>query len=321
MELAKDLNDIYKNLENLWENIYPIMLFHILFVLAFIFTTGLKLFSSSQVEKVKRSEKFSGLKTFIVSTGLKEKFTWTTLILAIILYLVVFSGLFKIFSSLNIPLVSIKPSINNFYKTTKPINAVTEIAIYSSVDRPSLRDIETAKGFILQDYQSKNPQEYQEGIGIWDSELSKDKTIYYLLVLSFILAAIIIAKSQVDKKRRAHTYMRCSLFLLLNLIAILNLRWWIEQDIEASFVARTNTAFQYVSNGQFGQTRSHSINKDIFDTSGHIDKVKVTRVKDSLRQHFIKQIDSLQIQKNFWISDWGIVTGYFKNRKLWALKN
>lgn len=72
---------------------------------------------------------------------------------------------------------------------------------------------------------------------------------------------------------------------------------------------------------RFGQTRPHSINKEILDTSAYMDKGKTTRMKDILKLHFDKLIDSLPTQKNFWISDWGVVTGYFGNRKVSELKN
>ena len=108
---------------------------------------------------------------------------------------------------------------------------------------------------------------------------------------------------------------------MLNLIAILNLRWWIEQDIEAAFVAKTNIASRYVSTGEYIPTRSHIPTRELYDTSGYIDKVKVAQIKDTLRLHLTKEIDALKVDRNFWISDWGIVSGYFGNRKLWALKD
>jgi hypothetical protein len=321
MELAKDLNDVYKNLQDLWENIYPIMIFHVLFILLFTLITGLKLFSTSQIEKIYHSEKFSGVKRFIISSGLKEKFTWTTLVLALILYLVVFSGLFKIFSSLNIPLVKIKPSFNNFYKDTRPINKLTEIAIYSPIEKPSIGDIEITKGVILEAFQSMNQMEYQEKVGFWETEISKDRTIYDLLILSLTFGIVIILKSKIEKNK-VGTYLRCALFVLLNLMLLINLRWLVEQDVEAVFVAKTNIASRYVSTNEYTPTKSHIPTRDIyFAGSYQTDKNKILLAKEFIKPILVKQLNALKTENNLWISDWSIVSNFFGNRKLYELKD
>lgn len=308
MELAKDLNNIYQSLQGVWENVYPILIFHVLFILLFSMITGIKLFSASRFDALYRSEKISGLKKFMAKTGLREKFNWTTLIILVTLYLVVFSGIFKLFTSLHIPLVSIKLSATDFYREGRPIDTMAYIAMVSTTMEPEIDEIENTKEHIIASLSNDYDLQYL------DREVDKDKTIYYTLVLSFIVALIIIFNSEVEPPRKNKILLRGMLFLLLNIIAIVNIRWWVEQDYEQAFVTKTVFASRMVKSLQYQENKSHVAVRDLKQENGLLSRQKVDSAREEVKKYLERKLNTLQPDGTIWISK------CFGKRKLSELK-
>lgn len=260
MEVVKDINDIYKGLLNFWDTISPAFVFNIIFLIAFTFITGIKIISLSEIEHWLSSESFSRIKNIFKTLGFKNEISWTFIFLCIIFYLTVFTSLVNVLFTLRVPFVS-APTLNeiDFYAERRPLDQMANIARFSAHQPPTLKDVVEAKRVVKEQFEQMDTKGYEAATNDIDySRLVKDITLSKFAIFSLILAIVLFARSKQKNNRRWWVYTsRLFVFLVLNIVVLININWLIYLDIEKQMVQELAAVSNYADT-RYYPTRGYS---------------------------------------------------------------
>ncbi len=231
-----NVNDIYSDITSFWDNIYPIILFHIIFYLLFRFAYG-NISIKSQLEKYVASESFERTKKILQQFELWTKLPFILLISGLI-YLALFNSATSFISSIRLFPFDFVCSHEEFMREYIVKEDLTDIAQYSTDTTGSYNVIDQLRTKYIEEYKAKHPDKYESWVG-WAVKSFSNKIRYFHLFECLLILFILtyIRQIRIKNGKRLRTTFRFFLVLILSIPTLFVLRYQAEQKVEERFIA------------------------------------------------------------------------------------
>ncbi|MBS1634624.1 MAG: hypothetical protein JST26_01795 [Bacteroidetes bacterium] len=231
-----NVNDIYSDITSFWDNIYPIILFHIIFYLLYRFAFG-NLSIKSQLEKYIASDSFERTKKILQQFELWTKLPFILLISTLI-YLALFNSATNFISSIRVFPFDFVYSNDEFMREYIVKEDLTDIARYSTDTTGAYDVIDQLRTKYIEEYKTKHPEKYESWVGWTDKSFSNKLRYFHLfecLLILFIITFLI--QIRIKNGKRLRTTFRVFFVLILSIPTLFVLRYQAEQKVEERFIA------------------------------------------------------------------------------------
>ena len=224
-----NLNELYQSIASFWENISPLLYFHIAAVMVFNGLNGSNWQILNRIESLLRSDTYGRVKKILDEFSLRPAMPYMLLIV-FFTYLSIMNNVLGMFGGFG-PF-SITYSQTEFWHENRPLDNLVEIASYQAKNKVEIWEIYTLEMNYLEKYTSQYPEKYNTLTNwIWNDFKLWQK--YYQLALLFLIFICITAVIQLIKTpQRRQKLIKITGFIILTLILIVFFRVKAEQDVE-----------------------------------------------------------------------------------------
>lgn len=213
------------------------------------------------------------------------------LIIATLIYFVVFKSFINItFNILPRP-APITYSVTDFWKESKPFPTMVKIAQYNTSISIDIYNIESLRQKYIEEYKLKFPERYRSHIG-WLNDSFRNLNQYYKISIIYFLLLIPLSIKQYRAKKVKGflAFLRIGLLMLLTFFVIIVLRYNSEQTIEQKFIAEN----RFVITNLY-----YDIDKD----KQKLDDTSLSLLKQNIYKNFEKHGDRSYLKYHiFWLS-------------------
>lgn len=286
-----NVNNIYSDIVEFWDKIYPIILFHLIFFLLYRFIFG----NFSLKDKL---ENYINSTSFERTKNILEKFElWTKLPIIILVstlaYLALFSSATNFISSVRIFPFNFSYSNDEFMREYAIKEDLVEMAKFSNDTSGNYETIEQLRTKYLEEYKAKHPDKYESWVGWLDKSFVN--SLRYFHLFECLLMLILITYFIQIKKAKINVTFKLLFVLLISIPLLFILRFRAEQNVEEKFMAemmfiknelRTDNNIKIVWSQQQIETTKrklddYELNKyfstDIFWLSRHVQRNKILK--------------------------------------------
>jgi beta-lactamase class A len=225
-----DLNDIYQSLASFWDKISPILISHLVALLALRWMVGTRLNVYARLKAYLASDKYTRWKEVFDEFQLRPKLPYL-IVIAFLIYLTLFNSL--LLDSLSFRPLSIVYSELDFWEENRPLDQLVEIASYTN--NPNIRfwEIALEKQKFVEAFRVRYPEQFRSSVSWLVSAHGKWLTWYKCAILFLILIPAAGAISAYKKKMLSKRTVRAIfVIVVLSILVIGFTRYKAEQYIE-----------------------------------------------------------------------------------------
>lgn len=236
-----NINELYQSIATFWDKISPLLYFHIVALLVLAWIYGNNWYILERLEYFLSSEKYARWKKILDEFSLRPVIPYTLLII-FFLYLSLLNNVLGLFDGFG-PL-SIVYSETEFWRESRPLTQLVEIASYQSKTDLKVWEIYYIEQKFLEEYKSQYPEKYNSLVG-WISKDYGAWLQYYQLSLLFLITLGFIFYNQIkNRHQRAKRLLKIAEIILLTLAVSIFFRIQAEQSIEK----KVNSELSFVIN-------------------------------------------------------------------------
>jgi hypothetical protein len=230
-----NLDELYQSISSFWSRISPIVIAHIVGLIAIRWIGGVRWHVLEWLEYRLETERYKRWGKILDQFALKPKIPYLILI-GLFFYFSLFGGLLNLFAGFS-P-VSIVYSETEFWRENRPLRELTELGSYGNRADLHIWDIHQLKQNFAEELRAKYPERYRSLIG-WVSDSYGEWASYYRLSLLFSVFVIVLCISHFKERRNREwrSFLRFFILSFLSICTILISRYEAEQYIEKQLQA------------------------------------------------------------------------------------
>ena len=233
-----DLQAIYESISSFWNQISPILIAHLIFLIAWLWLRKSDMNLLEPLEKVLRSESYKRWKTIFDEFNLRPAIPLLSILIVLIYFVILGDVLEFLAGGLFSPL-SVIYTETDFWRETNNesiIGHIADIATYQGNADSSMSKIHDFKTRMLEEYKGKYPTRYHSLIE-WRTERQGKWNRYYQLSLAGFIVLSAFLLPAINRKVSGLSYRRLLVVLGISLVLVIFSRYQAEQTVEQTLGA------------------------------------------------------------------------------------
>lgn len=228
-----DLQAIYESISNFWNEISPILIAHVVLLIAWFWIKKSKINILAPIERLLESETYKRWKKILDEFQLRPTIPFLFIFLAIVYFVVLGNILDFLVGGFFSPL-SLVHNEADFWLETNDRNVfyqIVDVGAYQNVENPDIDEIVQFKTKKLEEFKAKYPDRYDSLISWRIQDTKKWNQYYQLSVVGFLVISLLLIP-KINRSILRLSMRRVYAALLISLILIFWTRYNAEQTIE-----------------------------------------------------------------------------------------
>jgi hypothetical protein len=231
-----NLNDFYSGVSRFWDSIAPIIIVHVIALLALKWIMGEEWHLLEKIEFYLNSDRYKRWRRIFDEFDLRPKAFFVVLV-GIFFYFALFNNALEVINGL--PQIRFSHSEWDMMRENRPIFTLVEIASYGTTTDVDVYDVFMLKQRFVYEYEAKYPDRYVSHVNWFERKFSLWFKYYLLSIIFLLFALIVFVRRLLDKSRLKPPLFKHIILLLFSLMMIVFSRYQAEQYTEKKMYQET----------------------------------------------------------------------------------